>query len=118
MTSSPMPDAQGCKERAIGTLRQFEKIDRDAEGAVYALQLLGQVAQVWATLATVPEPLEEVHGQLIGPPSSLSARFPTLVCPHGMQAQLVPMDTEEIDGIDFPTGLRYTWQPDCTQGCP
>jgi len=103
-----------CRDRAAGLLAQAEEYEVTGEREALCVAK----AQVWATLALVPEPLEEVHGQLIGPPSSLSARFPTLVCPHGMQAQLVPMDTEEIDGIDFPTGLRYTWQPDCTQGCP
>lgn len=103
MTSSEMPDAQECKQYATQLLgRAWATPYSDVEDRTHLIA----EAQVWATLATVPEPLD------------LSARFPTLVCPHGMQAQLVPMDTEEIDGIDFPTGLRYTWQPDCAQGCP
>lgn len=100
MTIPDKPNAQECKARAIRAMERLQEVGRDAN----ALSLVLQTAQVWATLALVPEPLEEVHGQVLDSTPS----FPVLACPHGMQARI---DTTGEN-------LRYTWQPDCAQGCP
>lgn len=108
MTTPAMPDSQECKRRAIRALARSEELDQDN---VLGLQLLFQVAQVWATLATAPEPVEYSTAELISAPA-LGAQFPTLVCPHGMVARLIPLGSEKVDGVDFPTSLRYSWT-DC-----
>ena len=120
MTTPEMPSAQECKAKAVQLLHQragFERSRREkrmsSEDRYYSLGMLDE-AQVWATLATVPEPLEalEVHGQLIE--SSTAGPIipiPKLMCPHGMQARIVT-------SVDDPDSARYTWQPDCPQGCP
>lgn len=114
----PIPGAQECKTKAVELLYRRAEFERSRlekrmsqDDRYYSLGMLEE-AQVWATLATVFEPLEEVHGQLIessthGP----IIPIPKLICPHGLQARIV------IDGAD-PDVARYTWQPDCVDRCP
>ena len=82
MTAPEMPDAQECKRQALLLIQQLE--GRRMQGVEAQISLMG--AQVWATLATVPEPPEEeitdldpVVGELISP----FPRFPIVKCPHG-----------------------------------
>ena len=65
-----MPSSQECKAKAVTLIRESSDLRDLAEQAVAVA-----AAQVWATLATVPEPLEEVHGQLISAPNPF--------CEHG-----------------------------------
>lgn len=99
---------QECRDRAAGLLAHAEEYEVTGEREAVTVAK----AQVWATLATVPEPLEEVHGQLIESPAHGPViPIPVLICPHGMQAKIITI-------IDNPDAARYTWKPDCTQGCP
>lgn len=123
-TENPLPDPQKCKLRALNRLHQLNELKRECLEKRWssnhrweAAQLLDE-AQVWATLATVPEPLETLTAtaELVSAPT-LGAVFPKLVCPHGYHARLVPLSTEEIDEVNFPTTLHYTFSPDC-ETCP
>lgn len=121
---NPMPNSQKCKFRSLNRLATLAKLKEEiaAKRAAsseqrWRLALLLDEAQVWATLATVPEPLEELAAtELISAPT-IGATFPTLICPHGYHAKLVPASEEEVDGVNFPTNLRYTFSPDCGT-CP
>lgn len=115
MTSTEMPDAQECKARAIRAMERLQGVGRD----VNALSLLLQTAQVWATLATVPEPLEEVHGQIIDSPEPsreqlITAAFhalPLIQCPHGYAAR-----ASLLREPDKEPEIYLTWRVD--GGCP
>jgi hypothetical protein len=82
MTEPAMMSSQECKRQALLLMSQLEGRQMDAREA--QISLIG--AQVWATLATVPEPLEEVHGQLL---ESTEPPLPELTCPHGHTAELI-----------------------------
>lgn len=116
-----IPSASQCKKRAVRLLCERSEFERSrlekrmsSDDRYYSLGMLDE-AQIWATLATVPEPVEYSTAELISAPA-LGAQFPTLVCPHGMVARLIPMGSEKVDGVDFPTSLRYSWT-DC-EICP
>lgn len=53
-----LPDAQGCKANAISALARVAELDPEITGeerdVVMTAMLVG-IAQVWATLATVPD---------------------------------------------------------------
>lgn len=99
--------AEACKRRAVAKMA-------DAANSTLTRELARDIvaeAQVWATLATVPEPLEEIHGQLLESTAGPVIPIPKLMCPHGMEAKV-------ISNVDDPDSARYTWSRDCTQGCP
>lgn len=102
MTTSEMPDAQECKRRAVRAMTEASNSTISAE----QMRDWYAEAQVWATLATVPEPLEELIGTATAP-------LPALVCPHGYQARI---DTIEAEGR--PVQHRYTWSDCKNPSCP
>jgi hypothetical protein len=107
--STEMPSPQECKAKAIILIRDSSNLHDLTEQSVMV-----QAAQVWATLATVPEPLEEltaVAPTWVGGPTI--EQPPVLVCPHGYQARI---DTIEAEGR--PVQLRYTWHDCPSPSCP
>jgi hypothetical protein len=64
---SAIPDAQQCKRNAIEAMSRLEDLtdQRVSQGA-----LLLQAAQVWATLATVPEPVYATLDSVVELPSA------------------------------------------------
>lgn len=118
----PTPSAQACKRRAVELLHQRSEFERSrlekrmsSDDRYYSLGLLDE-AQVWATLATVPEPLEGLIA--IAPTSQLVfgdnlPPLPVLTCPHGYQARV---DTIEAEGR--PVQLRYSWNDCPNPSCP
>lgn len=50
-----LPDAQQCKRTAIETLAKMAALDPHDDATPDAAALLISCAQVWATLATVPD---------------------------------------------------------------
>lgn len=111
MTEPAMMSSQECKRQALLLMSQLQGRQMDAREA--QISLAG--AQVWATLATVPEPLETLTAtaELVSAPT-LGAQFPTLTCPHGTRAHLLPQSSEEVDEVSFPTNLKYVFV-DCVQ---
>lgn len=111
---SEIPNTQECKLRALRAMENLGSVGRDAN----ALSLLLQTAQVWATLATVPEPLEPVYATLEStieqPQVSLTfadlPRLPVVRCPHGVTVAIIPHDA---DGQEH---LRYTFA--LCEDCP
>lgn len=61
---SQLPNAQQCKANAINALARIVDLDPEITGeprdGVMEQQLIG-IAQVWATLATVPDDIIEVR---------------------------------------------------------
>jgi hypothetical protein len=108
MTIPDKPNAQECKARAIRAMERLQEVGRDAN----ALSLVLQTAQVWATLATVPEPLEIVSGELMVDKTPVP-EFPVLTCPHGYQAMIITIEAE-----GQPVQLRYTWNTCPSASCP
>lgn len=119
MTMSNLPShemtAQECKQYAMQLTARAWTIPQD--DFEQRANLLAE-AQVWATLATVPEPLEEEEEEEVVDLDPVVSQLllqqpelPNLICPHGYQAQI---DTIEAEGR--PVQLRYRWS-DC-ETCP
>jgi len=110
--SDEMPSSQECKAEAVRLMRELDGRRLDARAA--QISLLG--AQVWATLATVPEPLEPIeHTAVLDSlqPQFTVPAFPVLICPHGYQAKI---EVDEGAGDGQVNSLTYRWS-DC-EICP
>lgn len=102
-----------CKRRAAELMAHAEApYDKRAgiPGAESSSFLVAK-AQVWATLATVPEPPEPVYATLDStlerPQIALTfndlPRLPVVRCPHGVTAAIIP------DDAGGQESLRYTF---------
>lgn len=119
--------SQACKDRAARKMADVAAINLYGDTPEYSVEMRRQYlaeAQVWATLATVPEPLEVQYAtaELISAPEpqkivltngSVDIPFPVLTCPHGYQARI---DTIEAEGR--PVQLRYSWADCPNPSCP
>lgn len=117
---------EACKRRAVDLMTDAARLvsergNLDGHSRPQHDSIVAK-AQVWATLATVPEPLDEIHGQLIE--AERDAQFiilgdrvpdlPNLICPHGFAARL---SANQAPAGERPR-LVYTWAADCPSGCP
>lgn len=113
------PDAQECRRRALWAMSEAKNSTISAE---QFRDWLAE-AQVWATLATVPEPLDEIHGQILDSAEPSRAQLiseafhalPLVTCPHGYAAR-----ASLIREPDKEPEIYFTWRVDggCPRGCP
>lgn len=109
---------QRCKEAALTCLRNHAEFGRSrlekrwsSDDRWHAAMLLDE-AQVWATLATVPEPLEELTSTVELAAGDRIPELPNLVCPHRFVARL----SSNVAHPGERPRLRYSFT-DC-ESCP
>lgn len=97
--------AEACKRRAAEKMADVHAITLHGDTAVEMRRQFLAEAQVWATLATVPEPLEELTAtaELIAAPT-LGARFPLLKCPHGFALGIEPQEDGSLQYQEAAAG--------------
>jgi hypothetical protein len=119
---TPVPTSEECIRASLELLREAQALERGPSNLGSSARAQSAVlvakAQVWATLATAPQPLEPVQYATLesGPPTWLNAKLPempVLICPHGYAAKL---ELQEGEGEGQLGGLKYTWV-DC-ETCP
>jgi hypothetical protein len=111
-------DALARSKQRVVSQRRLSTDDR------WNIAALLDEAQVWATLATVPEPLEELEHVAMLDLVGLSQKqlitetfrnLPRVMCPHGYAAR-----ASLIREPDQEPRIVHTWHGDggCPQGCP
>jgi len=121
---TPVPTSEECVRASLELLREAQALERGPGGLGSSARAQAAVvlakAQVWATLATAPQPLEAIAsaafdsfqiGNTAGP-SVVLPEMPLLICPHGYAAK---QELEEGDGTTS-SKLKYSWT-DC-EICP